>query len=170
MIRKRGKVWTVTVYDPATQGKRWIGTFDTRKAAEQAEADGRTIRRVRVSWSLASKGEKDCRNCGAVAENLHHIVPLSLVPGDPRINDPALNGLPLCLRCHRGWHSQATAIPLDVLRVEEKAFALSVVGQPWLVGRYPGIVPEDINEDLLDEVRMLRAELAWHLGQASCPR
>lgn len=35
--RRRGKKWVCHVYDPATKGKRWVGTFPTRGAARDAE-------------------------------------------------------------------------------------------------------------------------------------
>jgi len=37
-VRKRGGSWAVTVYDPASQGKRWVGTYATQKEANRAEA------------------------------------------------------------------------------------------------------------------------------------
>lgn len=40
-IRKRGESYAVTVYDPTRKGKRWVGTYATRKLARQAEAEAR---------------------------------------------------------------------------------------------------------------------------------
>ncbi len=37
MIVKRGKGYGVSVYDPATKRKRWIGTYATMRAARDAE-------------------------------------------------------------------------------------------------------------------------------------
>jgi len=37
MIVKRGKGYGVSVYDPATKRKRWVGTFATMRAAREAE-------------------------------------------------------------------------------------------------------------------------------------
>lgn len=44
VIRKRGDAWVVAVYDPLTKGKRWIGTYPSRKAAEKAEAQAKLSR------------------------------------------------------------------------------------------------------------------------------
>jgi integrase len=41
MVKKRGKRWTVAVYDPGTRDKRWVGTFDTYREAKDAEGDAR---------------------------------------------------------------------------------------------------------------------------------
>lgn len=159
MIRRRGNRWVVTVYNPLTQGKLWIGTFDTAEAAQDAEAAARIPRPGPRTWGLDSKGETECRNCGEGAEHLHHIIPRNLLPSHTEINDPLLNGLPLCGKCHRGWHNRATLISTDIFRIEEIAFALGAVGPAWLEANYPGDRPVDVNQDLLDEVRMLRAEL-----------
>jgi hypothetical protein len=45
MIRKRGDKWTVLVYDPATRGKRWVGTYDSKRDAGKAEAQAKLERR-----------------------------------------------------------------------------------------------------------------------------
>ena len=37
MIVKRGKGYGVSVYDPASKSKRWVGTFATMRAARDAE-------------------------------------------------------------------------------------------------------------------------------------
>ena len=39
MIYRRGKRFGVRVYDPATQGQRWVGTFKTRREARSAEME-----------------------------------------------------------------------------------------------------------------------------------
>lgn len=44
-IRKRGEVWTVSVYDPTVKGKRWVGTYPSRKAAQKAEAEAKLVKR-----------------------------------------------------------------------------------------------------------------------------
>jgi hypothetical protein len=60
-IRRRGKKWTVKVYDPSAPGKqRWVGTFDTVVEAVDAEraatlgiapsARARTIRDWSMVW------------------------------------------------------------------------------------------------------------------------
>src|SRR5215207_7802259 len=41
MVKKRGKRWSVSVYDPSTRDKRWVGTFDTHREAKDAEGDAR---------------------------------------------------------------------------------------------------------------------------------
>ncbi len=40
-VFKRGDKWAVTVHDPATGGKRWVGTFDHHRDAKDAEGDAR---------------------------------------------------------------------------------------------------------------------------------
>jgi integrase len=42
MAHRRGKRWVASGYDKAVGRKRYIGTFDTRKEAQTAEADWRT--------------------------------------------------------------------------------------------------------------------------------
>src|SRR4051812_24402997 len=39
MIQKRGAGYAVSVYDPALKRKRWVGTFETLRAARDAERD-----------------------------------------------------------------------------------------------------------------------------------
>lgn len=39
MIVKRGKKWAVSVYDAGLKRKRWVGTFETRHDAKEAERD-----------------------------------------------------------------------------------------------------------------------------------
>lgn len=38
---KRGNGWAVKIYDPVTGGQRWVGTFPTRREAQEAEGDAR---------------------------------------------------------------------------------------------------------------------------------
>jgi hypothetical protein len=38
MIYPRGSKFGVAVYDPATRGMRWVGTYDSRSEAESAES------------------------------------------------------------------------------------------------------------------------------------
>ena len=47
MIRKRGDRWVALLYDPATKGKRWIGTYDSKREASQAEAEAKLERKRR---------------------------------------------------------------------------------------------------------------------------
>ena len=48
MIVNRDGRYGVVVYDPATKGKRWVGTFASRREAKDAE---REASRRRVSWT-----------------------------------------------------------------------------------------------------------------------
>jgi integrase len=48
VIVKRGNSYGVSVYDPGTKRKRWVGTFATRRAAKDAEVEAG---RRRVSWT-----------------------------------------------------------------------------------------------------------------------
>jgi hypothetical protein len=48
MIVKRGSSYGVSVYDPGTKRKRWVGTFATRRDAREAEREaGRGARVTR---------------------------------------------------------------------------------------------------------------------------
>jgi integrase len=40
-VKKRGDNWAVTVYDPKTKGKRWVGTYTHWRDAKDAEGDAR---------------------------------------------------------------------------------------------------------------------------------
>src|SRR5215211_4913065 len=40
-VFRRGDKWAVTVHDPSTGGKRWVGTFDHYRDAKDAEGDAR---------------------------------------------------------------------------------------------------------------------------------
>lgn len=91
-------------------------------------------------WSLRTKGEELCRNCGDRAVNLHHIVPRSKSKAASR--DVARNGLPLCFSCHRGWHDRKVEIYRGCLRPEEIAYAIEIAGEWWLDKNYP--VPPDV--------------------------
>ena len=42
-VFRRGDGWAVTVHDPSTGGKRWIGTFPTHGEGKDAEADARKL-------------------------------------------------------------------------------------------------------------------------------
>jgi hypothetical protein len=57
VIVKRGKGYGVSVYDPATKRKRWVGTYATLRAARDAE-------RAAASQPLASRAE----TCDSFAE------------------------------------------------------------------------------------------------------
>lgn len=44
-VSKRGDSWIVTVYDPLTKRKRWVGTYANQQQARIAEAQARLTRR-----------------------------------------------------------------------------------------------------------------------------
>jgi|HubBroStandDraft_2_1064218.scaffolds.fasta_scaffold272150_2 hypothetical protein len=44
MIKRRCGAFAVTVYDPTTQGKRWVGTFGSEHEAREAEAHAKAGR------------------------------------------------------------------------------------------------------------------------------
>lgn len=165
-VRQRGKSWTTKVYDASMpSGQHWIGTYKSKAEAEMAERLALSIglasrgKPSRV-WSLASKGEEKCRNCGADPERLHHIVPKAHAPGRRELGDPALNGMPLCHSCHAGWHTRAVRIARDKLLPEELCFAAGIVGFDWIDAHYPGGGPVDVDRLLLDETKLLRAQVA----------
>jgi integrase len=64
MIKKRGRHYGVSVYDPALKRKRWVGTFETLREAREAERDASrrrgTFARITcgefVEWWLAEYG------------------------------------------------------------------------------------------------------------------
>lgn len=67
-INKRGRKWTVAVYDPQTGGKRWVGTFDSYAEARQAKADAergkskRSRRRVETVQEFFERWPKDYKH------------------------------------------------------------------------------------------------------------
>lgn len=97
-----------------------------------------TIRRRHFSIGL--KGESCCRVCGAVGLlHLHHVIPRSMFRGGIK---ELRNGIPLCPRCHHGWHHRKVTVHRDVFTPEEWAYLTSVqlLGQDvgaWLDDRYP---------------------------------
>jgi hypothetical protein len=106
-------------------------------------------------WSLKLKGATHCRNCGALARHLHHIVPRSKARA-VRI-DYERNGLPLCIDCHNGWHNRSVTILHAVLTDAEFACAVEHGGALWVERNYPD--PGDIALMRLDEIvnrRVLR--------------
>lgn len=49
MILKRGNKYGARIYDPSTGKNVWLGTFDTRREAKEAEADGlRDLKQAKV--------------------------------------------------------------------------------------------------------------------------
>lgn len=97
-----------------------------------------TVRRRHVSIKI--KGERRCRVCGTEGLlHLHHVIPRSMFKaGITEI----LNCIPLCPRCHAGWHHRSVTIHRSVFTAEEWAYLSSVelLGQrvaAWLDDRYP---------------------------------
>jgi 5-methylcytosine-specific restriction endonuclease McrA len=95
----------------------------------------------RLRWGIHRKLERACRNCGATPEHLdlHHAIPRSL---SRAAKYDLRNGLPLCDRCHVGWHRKLIVIYRDVFTPEEWTYLVSVkiVGRetlPWLDKHYP---------------------------------
>lgn len=93
-------------------------------------------------WGLRYKGETYCRNCGAVCDHLHHIVPRSKsLAGEADLR----NGLPLCIGCHRGWHDRRVTIPLWRLKPDELAYAVELTNAVWVERNYPpNSLPEEV--------------------------
>jgi hypothetical protein len=54
VIVRRGERFGVSVYEPALKRKRWVGTFDTRRDARDAE---RNASRRKVSYARLTGGE-----------------------------------------------------------------------------------------------------------------
>lgn len=92
------------------------------------------------AFNLRLKGATCCRNCGRPEPlNLHHALPRSLYRAG---RTELLNGLPLCIRCHNGWHRKTITIYRDVFTAEEWAYLSSaeLTGQrigAWLDDHYP---------------------------------
>lgn len=92
-------------------------------------------------FNAKAKGESSCRNCGVsdVRLHLHHAIPRSL---SRAARNNLLNGVPLCPKCHTGWHCRTVTIYRDIFTPEEWAYISSVqlTGQnigAWLDDRYP---------------------------------
>jgi hypothetical protein len=98
-----------------------------------------------AGFTLKAKGEDCCRNCGADGHlNLHHVIPRSMWKAG--ITEP-LNGVPLCVACHMGWHHRRVVICRDIFTAEEWACISSadLLGQnveAWLDDRYPPEIEE----------------------------
>ena len=92
-------------------------------------------RAKRPAWGVKLKGETICRNCGGRASHLHHIVPRSV---SRRGRADLANGLPLCVGCHRGWHSRTVTLYHTLFTDEEFAAALKyATGAYWIEKNYP---------------------------------
>lgn len=98
------------------------------------------------AWSIITKGEKDCRNCGRPAVHLHHVVPRSKSKAGQR---DLRNGIPLCFDCHRGWHDRRVIIPVTCLRVPELLLAVELTGPVWVERNYP--IPTNLEQVQLVE-------------------
>jgi hypothetical protein len=131
-------------------------TDDAKKKRRQSTGDrtgkknpnyktGRRVGGHIRGFTLKAKGEDRCRNCGGVGTgethrlHLHHAIPRSL---SREARDKILNGIPLCPKCHHGWHRRRLTIYRDVFTPDEWAYISSVqlTGQnieAWLDDRYP---------------------------------
>jgi hypothetical protein len=104
------------------------------------QAGRRTRQLQNAGMTLQAKGETSCRNCGQTDHlQLHHVIPRSMWR---RGILELLNGVPLCVRCHMGWHHHRVVIYRDIFTAEEWAFLTSadLLGQEvsaWLDKRYP---------------------------------
>jgi hypothetical protein len=103
------------------------------------KARSRAARHVR-GWSVKTKGESYCRNCGSASRlHLHHIIPR----GKWKAGRADLrNGMTLCSACHLGWHRRDVELSLSLLREDELEFLLTAdIGQNvrlWLERNYHG--------------------------------
>ena len=87
-----------------------------RRADRPAAGSGNSRRPGSLS---PRRARPRCRNCGSASGlNLHHIIPRSMWKAG--ITNP-LNGVPLCVRCHMGWHTRAVAIYRDISAAAEWA-------------------------------------------------
>lgn len=115
---------------------------DRQGARNPAYRHGRRVGVAEIykAFNLRLKGATCCRNCGRTEPlNLHHALPRSLYRAG---RTELLNGLPLCIRCHNGWHRKTTTIYRDVFTAEEWAYLSSaeLTGQrieAWLDDHYP---------------------------------
>ena len=87
-----------------------------------------------MTWNVQTKGEVDCRNCGAPATDLHHIVPKGVTR---RAHNLTYNAMPLCHDCHMGHHHRQITITREKLTLPELAFATAAAGEAWLDTWYP---------------------------------
>lgn len=115
-----------------------------RNAAFKTGLDPSTVARNGVN--LKAKGETCCRACGSAEHlHLHHVIPRSMWR---RGITELLNCIPLCARCHAGWHRRYVTIYRDAFRPDEWACIASadLLGQnvtAWLDERYPVRTPAD---------------------------
>ena len=115
---------------------------DRQGARNPAYRHGRRVGVAEIykAFNLRLKGATCCRTCGRTEPlNLHHALPRSLYRAG---RTELLNGIPLCIRCHNGWHRKTTTIFRDVFTAEEWAYLSSaeLTGQrveAWLDDHYP---------------------------------
>lgn len=108
-----------------------------------AYKNGRQSGNAAVSrvFNLRLKGDSACRNCGSRhLVQLHHAIPRGKGTAESKTN--LLNGLPLCVSCHSGWHQGWLIICRKVFRLEEWSYLLTVrmAGRDtegWLDVHYP---------------------------------
>lgn len=130
------KVWRSPALRPEVADK--ISAAKTK----HGKGTGRRYRQLQnAGFTLKSKGETACRNCGKTdcLLQMHHAIPRSMWKAG--ILEP-LNGVPLCVRCHMGWHHRYVVIYRDIFTAEEWACLSSaeLLGQnveAWLDDRYP---------------------------------
>ena len=119
-VQKRGKKWVATVYDPATKGKRWVGTFDTQKLAKRAEAhartqrlsDGETVESYAARWLTLHPRPR-------LATNLHYAEQVSgfvRLFGARRLGDVARLEAREWVIDHRGQHPAVRSMFSDAKR------------------------------------------------------
>lgn len=142
-LREIGKQYgkTYTWAASAMKARR----IPTRSSKRSDYARKHTWTRI-AGWSIKNKGEEFCRNCGAMAMHLHHIVPRSKTSLGRE--DYTKNGMPLCFNCHRGWHDRRVTIFRNRLRPEELDFAIAHGGPVWVERNYPYTPDEEAQRHL----------------------
>lgn len=80
-----------------------------------------------------------CVNCGGQAEHIHHAIPRSLCyEGVIEVR----NMIPLCHRCHGGWHDRWLTIYRDVFTDVQWTWIAQHASEGWLDHWYPARDPE----------------------------
>jgi hypothetical protein len=107
---------------------------------------GRRVDIHLARWRVRHKGEDSCRNCGSRdGLQLHHAIPRGKYRAG---RAELLNGLPLCLVCHTGWHGKSVTIYRDVFTLDEWEWLSSqqLTGErmdAWLDRHYPARTQEE---------------------------
>jgi hypothetical protein len=115
-----------------------VGASIGDRATTHGRSRGESV--IRRAFNINLKGEARCRNCRSSGPlNLHHAIPRSMSRAAQK---ELLNGLPLCVGCHMGWHRRCVVIYRDAFTEEEWAYLLTVeirgqVTEVWLDQRYP---------------------------------